>query len=66
LPFATEIQGQDALNNLRNVRPDPTPARRSSTGSNTLQSHLENALNTKFSGVMQSHSSGYRNDPDSD
>jgi len=51
-PFASEIQNQDVINGLKNVKPDTAPSRRSSIG-NSLQDHLETALNTKFAVAMQ-------------
>lgn len=52
LPFVSEIQNQDAFNGLKNVKLDSAPSRRSSIG-NSLQDHLESALNTKFANVIQ-------------
>ena len=65
IPFATEIQNQDAYNGLKSVKPDTAPTRRSSIG-NSLQDHLETALNTKFaSAIQQSQNNNYRTE-DSD
>ena len=63
IPFANEIQNQDAYNGLKSVKPDTAPTRRSSIG-NSLQDHLETALNTKFAAAIQGQNS-YRSE-DSD
>ena len=55
IPFANEIQNQDAYNGLKSVKPDTAPTRRSSIG-NSLQDHLETALNTKFASTLQNNS----------
>ena len=55
IPFANEIQNQDAYNGLKSVKPDTAPTRRSSIG-NSLQDHLETALNTKFASAIQNNS----------
>jgi hypothetical protein len=54
IPFATEIQNQDAYNGLKSVKSDTAPTRRSSIG-NSLQDHLETALNTKFASAIQNN-----------
>jgi hypothetical protein len=63
IPFANEIQNQDTYNGLKSVKPDTAPTRRSSIG-NSLQDHLETALNTKFAAAIQGQNS-YRSE-DSD
>lgn len=62
-PFVSEIQNQDVFNGLKNVKSDSAPVRRSSIG-NSLQDHLESALNAKFAAVIQGHNT-FRNE-DSD
>jgi len=64
IPFATEIQNQDTYNGLKSVKPDTAPTRRSSIG-NSLQDHLETALNTKFASAIQQSQNNYRSE-DSD
>jgi hypothetical protein len=63
LPFANEIQNQDTLNGLKNVKSDSAPVRRSSIG-NSLQDHLETALNTKFASAIHSQNSFRHEDSD--
>ena len=63
LPFANEIQNQDTLNGLKNVKSDSAPVRRSSIG-NSLQDHLETALNTKFASAIHSQNNFRHEDSD--
>jgi len=63
LPFASEIQNQDTLNALKNIKSDSAPTRRSSIG-NSLQDHLETALNTKFASAIQGQNNFRHEDSD--
>jgi hypothetical protein len=63
LPFASEIQNQDMLNGLKNIKSDSAPSRRSSIG-NSLQDHLETALNTKFASAIQGQNNFRHEDSD--
>ena len=63
LPFASEIQNQDVFNGLKNVKSDSAPTRRSSIG-NSLQDHLESALNTKFAAAIQGQNTFRSDDSD--
>jgi hypothetical protein len=48
---------------LKNVKLDSAPSRRSSIG-NSLQDHLESALNTKFANVIQGQNTFRSDDSD--
>jgi hypothetical protein len=51
------------LNGLKNIKSDSAPSRRSSIG-NSLQDHLETALNTKFASAIQGQNNFRHEDSD--